>query len=653
MKSRIIFLISIICLFLAGPVLAEETITIDVAQDAAIKSASPNTNLNGDWLFISPDNKAYIQFDFSQYAGTVLSIANLEFNFNASYARNAQIYLITGDGADDWDESTITWNNAPGNDTSSTAYYLNDATFTATLLGSIEQPASGGSSTVGFLWDNEALKTNLINELNTGDRKATLAFSRNSTSRFAQYACKENVGYHPVRIDATFDTLALAGNRMTAEPETREVYAAGEVIDTATEDPETARIAFTSTGIPLYDGNLILAFKLPALPAGKVISSATFNWFYVGHGSRAYPAHDLYGLPFKTAASTPVLNTDFYVGANDTAALRIATDVTDFDAQGQWQMTNTESKRLAAYLQAQYDNGAVENDWALLRFNPVSMMNLYVLNTIKGPNASDPTLRPYIELEFADASEGYWKPVTVSTDAANIIASGVTTAQPDFYVGSTTVDDTTQAIEAIFPFEFPELASNEYVNAVAFAIEASNPYGFPGRYFDIDMYGLDYRSSSSFESSDYFVGAYALLPAEGLNGTPISSALTEDYVSSQPAMVGLDADASSRAACYINAQKAAGATSSDYGFFRLNPRYVTLWYTRQVFSTPELAVRVVTTQPTCLPTPDTEYACPMIGYEDYPVSDQDGDCMVTLADLKLVLSGWLTCTAEPASYYCP
>jgi hypothetical protein len=447
-------------------------------------------------------------------------------------------------------------------------------------------------------------------------------------------------------------TLGTSKVKMIAQADSREVYSGGQIIDPAASDPEIARIAYTSTGEALYDGNLVLAFKLPALPAGKVIKSATFNWFYIGHGSRAYPDHDLYGLPYKPAASTPVSFSDFYAGPLDTSATRIVSDVTDFDAGGQWQMTESESKLLAAYLQAQYDNGAAENDWALLRFNPVSLMNLYVINQITSPTATDELSRPYIELEFADASEGYWKALNV-TNAANIISSGVDTSQPDFYVGSTTVNDTTQAIDAIFPFEFPALAAGEYVSEVSFRSDIMNPYGFPGRYFDIDMYGLDYRSSSSFQASDYFVGAYALLPAEGLNGTPIASCVSESYLSSQPATMTLDADASLRAACYINSQKASGATSSDYGFFRLNPRYVTLWYTRQMFGYPEIAIKVVTAAPTCLGTPDTEYACPVIGYEDYPIADQDGDCMVTLEDMKIVLSGWLECIAEPASYYCP
>ncbi len=652
MKSRIIFLISILCLILACPVFANETATISVSQDSVMNSTNPNTNYNGSWLYIRSGYKAYIQFDVSQYAGTVLGIDNFQFNFNGAYPRPASVYLITGEGADDWNETTITWNNAPGNDTASSAFFLNNAVFTSTLIGSVVQPALAGISTVGFVWDSEAAKTAVINQLNTGDRKVTMGISRNSTSQFAQYACKEQAPtYHPIRMDMTFDTLALVGTKMIAQPESREVYFGGEVVDTAATDPETARIGYCSATDVLWDGNLILAFKLPALPAGKVISSASLSWLYLGHGSRTGPTHDLYGLNYRPAATSPLITAaDFYVGTSDAAATKIGANVTDFNAVGQWLGTDAQSKLLAAYIQAQYANGAAQNDWILLRINPIATMNLYVLHTIKGPNAADPASRPFIEFEFADVSEGYWKAVNASP--VHIDPNGINTSQANYYVGSTTVNNSQQTIDLLVPFAFPQLAAGEYAGEVSFVSKISGPYQFPGRYFPIDIYGLAYRSGTAFQASDYWLGPYSVLPAEGLNGTPIASKITEG-MSVQPATWVLSEEGSQRAANYINAQKAAGATASSYGFFRLNPRYNALYYTRQMFSYPEMAVRVTTAAPAVLPTPETEYACPIIGYTDYPVADEDGDCQVTLADLNIMLSRWLECFAEPASYYCP
>lgn len=652
MKSRIIFIISILCLILASPIVAELTITLPVTQDAAIRQANPDTNLDGQYLYLTQYYKAYIQFDVSKYAGTVLSVDNFEFNFNATYARDAQAYLITGGSADDWDEKTITWNNAPGNDTASGAFFLTDSTYTSTLLGAIPAPTAGGSSTVKLLWANDDAKAAFINELNTGNRIVTIGLARNASNRFAQYACKEQApAYHPVRVDMTFDTLDLLGNVIFAQPESREVYFGGEIIDTATTDPDTARIAYTDTTPGLYDGNLMLAFRLPELPAGQVIKSAVFNWLYIGHGSRTGPAHDLYGLTYRPAASTPITVNDYYVGASDSTAVRIGTNVTDFAAQGQWHATSEISKLLTAYIQAQYDAGAQADDWVVLRFNPVSMMNVYVLNTIAGPNASVETNRPYIEIEFADASEGYWKALSLS-NAGNIISTGLDTTQPNYFVGATPVNDVHQTIDILWPFRFPQLDSNEYIGQVLLITKLSDPYGLPGRYFDIDMYGLPYRVSSAFAASDYWFGPYALLTEEGLNGTPIASAVTEDYAT-QPATFTLDETASLRAACYMNDQKAAGATSSSYGFFRFNPRYNALYYTRQQFGYPELTVKVVNTAPVYPGAPATEYACATIGYLDYPVADENGDCQVNLEDMKIVLGRWLECFAEPASYYCP
>lgn len=655
MKSRSILIKTILAAILfslaLSPVLAEDTINMIVSQDCAIQSANPDTNYNGDQMVLTQYQKAYIQFDASMYSGTVLSIDNLEFNATPQYARDADAYLLTGDGVDDWDQTTITWNNAPGNDTASGSEFLNDATYTATFLGKTEQ-GTGGVETVGFIWDAataDAVKAAIINELNTGDRKVTIGLSRNSSSRYARYASLENMPtYHPIRMDVTFDSAELIGNYMMAEPDSREVYFMGQIVNPGEVEPlDRARAGFTQD--PYFDGNLVLAFKLPEIPAGEVISMATFNFFYITrYSGRTYPNNHLYALPYKPAAEAPVTVDDFYVGSNDSSNLMLAANIFSDDKQGQWINTNPDSKILAAFIQEQINNGAVAGDWIRLRFSPTQMMNVYQNHQIYGPTA-DENLKPFIEFDTAPASEGYWKMLELEGQHS-ILETGVVTSDALGYIGAS--DSQTRAL--LYPFAFPELASNEYVSDVFFGAQMSNPYMFPGRYFDIDLYGLPYRSSADFAATDYWLGAYSVLPEEGLNGTPIASSITEDLIASQPAWWQLDEDGSLRAACYLNAQKAAGATSSSYGFFRLNARYNHLYYTRQMINNPEILVKVSTTAPTC-PTeaPDTEYACPFIGYTDYPAGDIDNDCMVTLSDVQAMVADWLTCNAEPASYYCP
>jgi hypothetical protein len=660
MKLRNKFLIGILCLALALPAIASVQIRLGVSQDAYIQMDTPNTNYDGEWLVarkepVDQSRKIYIQFDFSNYSGSVLDIDNFEF-FHSSYfrPRAGTVYLISGNDADNWNEATITWNNAPGNDVSSSTGFLNNDDFTATFIGNVAAPAANTAQTVGLVWDNETLKHEVINKLNSGSRKVTFAIVR-TTDRIVSYASKENVTstVHPIRMDITVDGI---DGKMIAEPESREVYYDSQILETS---GEVARAGYNSD--PYFDGNLVLAFKLPELPSGKVISSATFNFFYIQHASqRNWPNNDLYALPYVNGSQTPVTFADYYVGTGDTGNIKITANVLDTSGpgyqKGKWLGSDATSKLLAAYLQQQYENGAVAGDWVKLRFSPLQMMTYHQNHNLFGPNALDELNKPYISYQLADASEGYWKVLSFET-MESILDGGI--ADPNVaegYLGASNQE--TMALW--LPFQLPALDAGEYVSEVMFSADLSNPYMFPGRYFDIDLYGLPYRSTTSLQASDYWLGAYSVLPEEGLNGTPIASSVTEDYIYSQPSRWQLDEEGSLRAACYINEQLGSGATSSDYGFFRMNPRYDHLYYTRQMINNPDIAVRVANAAPSCpAEAPETEYACPLIGYTNpelpnpYPVGDLDGDCMVTLADLQIMFEDWLVCYAEPASYYCP
>ena len=113
---------------------------VSVIDDAEIRSDAPDSNygaqttLTASMTSIPVYKKGYVKFDASGLGdGVVADIDSFTFYFTQPYARDAWFYLITGADADSWDESTITWNNAPGNGPGST--FLNDASYTSTFIG--------------------------------------------------------------------------------------------------------------------------------------------------------------------------------------------------------------------------------------------------------------------------------------------------------------------------------------------------------------------------------------------------------------------------------------------------------------------------------------------------------------------------------------
>ena len=173
---------------------------ITVVDDAEIRSDIPDGNYGAQTTLsalstATPDyRKGYIKFDASGLGAetTVTSINSFSMYFTQAYARDAKFYLITGATADSWDESTVTWNNAPGNGSGTT--FLNDASYTSTLIGLSGTEAAPGY--IGFNWDSQAAMDTVIAELNNGDRIVTIACMRDSTSRLATFASKENSSGH-------------------------------------------------------------------------------------------------------------------------------------------------------------------------------------------------------------------------------------------------------------------------------------------------------------------------------------------------------------------------------------------------------------------------------------------------------------------------
>jgi hypothetical protein len=91
----------------------------------------------------------------------------------------------------------------------------------------------------------------------------------------------------------------------------------------------------------------------------------------------------------------------------------------------------------------------------------------------------------------------------------------------------------------------------------------------------------------------------------------------------------------------MNSLKTAGATSSDYGFFRFGERFDFYRHENNVISGLSMLARIATEPPTCLDAPETEGACLKYSNPDRLFSDDNGDCKITLLDLTAMAERWM------------
>jgi hypothetical protein len=445
------------------------------------------------------------------------------------------------------------------------------------------------------------------------------------------------------------------GGRIAAQPETSEVFKYSTILPTSCADANLSRLSYTGTSEVLYNGSLVLAFRAPQLPPDKVVSKVTLEWYYKNYYVAGRMPLDLYAIPFRLAAINPPINTgDYYCGtigdanADPTDAVRIQQNIAYFAALDpslsgdiqKWAHSDFAGVAFGEYLRDQYDDGAVANDWILIRVSPTVKSTSYRCFNIRSPWYIDPNYRPYLKYELGD----YWKPVVMETPVT-INEDGVLSNPP----GNLGCFDTTGAgnsdfknAELIVPFQFPQLETGEYVSEVQFSCTWGG-CNVNGR-FDVDLYGLPYRGSTAFQSSDYWVGPYA--PQAGdvpdMNcGTPIAGDVFDSKTYSVAEPWSIDPNGSRRLACYINDLKTAGAAASDYGFLRLGQRFDFYRYENNVVSYFAMQAKIVHTSPTCLDAPETEGACLKYDNPDKLLSDRNSDCTVTLEDFALLAEHWM------------
>ncbi len=163
---------------------------LSVSADAHIDGTNATANFGLDTVLsieqgVLGGNKAYLLFDASALGGT--QVGRIE-NLNVVWAgggttRTLWFGLITGTGANDWTETSLTWQNAPGNNVTGTdrnfVAYAGQAVILLGTVGSAGGP-SGKTLTLAFT-EGSSEESALLSALNTGDRKATIGVRYNSS----------------------------------------------------------------------------------------------------------------------------------------------------------------------------------------------------------------------------------------------------------------------------------------------------------------------------------------------------------------------------------------------------------------------------------------------------------------------------------------
>jgi hypothetical protein len=189
------------------------TVSADAHIDGTSKTANFGTNEN---LSLEQSalggNKAYLLFDASGWGATNLTrVESLRVVWSASTNITRSIYagLISGTGANNWTEAGINWSSAPANNVTGTDRgFVAYAGQTVTPLGGAQYAAGNPRELTIAIADLSTEERALLTALNTGDRKATIGISYNSsqTSSVSIYAREYGAGVYAATLSVSAAT---------------------------------------------------------------------------------------------------------------------------------------------------------------------------------------------------------------------------------------------------------------------------------------------------------------------------------------------------------------------------------------------------------------------------------------------------------------
>ncbi|MCI2229830.1 T9SS type A sorting domain-containing protein [Polaribacter sp. MSW13] len=353
--------------------------------------------------------------------------------------------------------------------------------------------------------------------------------------------------------------------------------------------------ASAANGDP-YTTSAIIPFKLPNRPAGKLVTAANLK-VHVNYGRQWITSNvDLYGLKYNAAstidpadhfdAAYPDTTTDVTPIEDDYFAKNVTAGSLD---TARFEETNASGDAaLVAYINAQYDAGAVAGDYIFLRLNVdnPATTGAHYFGISDGSTANSPTLT--IEVEDAavtPTTEYDLVPEIVSGQSYHVdgIVSDITDVPANnpylnghdvggvnsLKIGASAANGDSFTTSAIIPFKLPNRPAGKLVTAANLKVHVN--YGRQWITSNVDLYGLKYNAASTIYSANHYDSSYP-------DATADVTEIEDDYFAKNVSNGQLDTarfeetSASGDAAlvAYINAQYDAGAVAGDYIFLRLN-----------------------------------------------------------------------------------
>jgi len=191
---------------------AGDPIRLAPAADAMIDAGNPGQNFGKVDTLIARDAnggerevlKIYMRFD-ARGLPRFASLDAFTFSYATGRARSATFYLLEGEGADDWSESALTWNNAPANNPSVNGDFGQEVVADPRLRGqAVREIAAftGNPHTVMevplYTQSQNGIDAAqlLLDALNNGNRQATIIV-RHGGTRFFSVASRESADWEP------------------------------------------------------------------------------------------------------------------------------------------------------------------------------------------------------------------------------------------------------------------------------------------------------------------------------------------------------------------------------------------------------------------------------------------------------------------------
>ncbi|WP_139957575.1 T9SS type A sorting domain-containing protein [Flavicella sediminum] len=347
-----------------------------------------------------------------------------------------------------------------------------------------------------------------------------------------------------------------------------------------------------------FTTSAIIPFKLPERPSGKSVTSASLK-IHVNYGREWITSNvDLYGLSYNAMSTIDPAN--HFDDAYPDATLGVTAIEDDFFAKNvapgnldtpRFEETSTAGNTaLAAYINAQYDAGAVAGDFIFLRLNvdnPATTGAHYF-----GVDDGSTTNAPTLTLEIEEAEEVEPTPTTshnVNPTGDGIIVNTANLAEggTNPWIGGNTIDGTNvlkigasdptgapNTTNAILPFQLPARPEGKLVASANLKINVAYLRHWISS--DIDLYGLPYNASNTISPSNFYDGTYpdatgtvtGIQDAYFVRDTGDTEPLGTEILTDREVNSSNTGDTA--LAAYLNAQYDAGAEAGDYVFLRLS-----------------------------------------------------------------------------------